>query len=82
MRLPKTFTRSIPLRNDSNGNVINLSKYSFTKRQYNLLNKNLNFCQTPGYYKKEELKRNIKAFTKKLKLKEPFYNNNENQHDE
>ena len=42
------------------------------------MNKNLNFCPTPGYYNKEELKRDIKTFTGKIKLREQFYNN-ENQ---
>ena len=56
--------RSILLRNDPNGNLINLYKYSFTKGQYNLLNKNLNFCPTPGYYNNEELKRD----TRKIKI--------------
>ena len=57
----------------------NLSKYSFIKGQCNLLNKNLNFCQTTGYYNKEELKPDIKSFTRKTKLTGHFYNNNENQ---
>ena len=30
----------------------NLSKYSFTNRQYDLLNKNLKFCDTCGQYNK------------------------------
>ena len=38
MRLRKTITMSILLRNNPNRNVINLSKYSFSKGQYNLLN--------------------------------------------
>ena len=40
------------------------------------MNKNLNFCPTPGYYNKEKLKRDIKTFTRKIKLREHFYNNN------
>ena len=38
IRLRKTIIMSILLRNDPNGNVINLSKYSFAKGQNNLLN--------------------------------------------
>ena len=38
IRLGKTIIMSILLRNDPNGNVINLSKYSFAKGQNNLLN--------------------------------------------
>ena len=43
------------------------------------MNKNLNFCLTPGYHNKEELKRDIKTFTREINLREHFYNNNENQ---
>ena len=64
IRLRKAITRSILRINDPNGYVINSSKYSFTKGQYNLLNKNLNFCPTPGYYNNEELKRD----TGKIKI--------------
>ena len=71
--------RSILLRNDLRGNIINVSKYSFTKGQDNLLNRNLNFCPTTGYYKKEELKRDTKRFTKKIKLRGHFCDNNENK---
>ena len=74
IRLRKIIARSILLRNDPNGNLINLSKYSFTKGQYNLLNNNLNFCPTPRHYNKEELKRDIKTFTRKIKLRGYFYN--------
>ena len=35
----------------TNRNVINLSKYSFTKGQHNLLNENLNFVQLGILYK-------------------------------
>ena len=38
IRLRKTIIMSILLRNDPNGNVINLSKYSFSNGQNNLLN--------------------------------------------
>ena len=40
---------------------------------------NLTFCPTPGYYNKEKLKSDIKTFTRKIKLREYFYNNNKNQ---
>ena len=35
----------------ANRNAINLSKYSFTKGQHNLLNENLNFVQHGILYK-------------------------------
>ena len=74
----KKVTRLIFLRNNPSRNVINLSKNSFIKGQYNLLNKNLNFCPKPGYSNKEELKRDVKSFTRKIKLREQFYDNKEN----
>ena len=40
---------SKPVKVFLSGNVINLSKYSFTKGQYNSLNKNFNFCATSRY---------------------------------
>ena len=43
------------------------------------MNKNLNVCPTPQYYNKEELKCDIKTFTRKIKLREYFYDNNESQ---
>ena len=39
--------RSIRYRSDSSGKVITLSKYSFSKAIYKLLNKNLNFVPAP-----------------------------------
>ena len=54
------------------GNVINLSKHSFTKIQFKVLHKNLNFCPTPGYYNKKEVKTDIKNFERKIKLKSFF----------
>ena len=63
-----------PLYRDST-----VSKYSFTKGQPNLLNKNLNFCPTLIYYYKEAQKRDIKNFTGKIRLRGHFYDNNENQ---
>ena len=62
--LQNTIARSILLRNNLKENVINLSKYLFTKGQGNVLHETLHFCPTPGYYNKEEFKR----FTWKIKL--------------
>lgn len=43
-------------RDNPERNAINLSRYSFTKSQFKVLNKNLNFCPDPGYYNKKEIK--------------------------
>ena len=54
--------------------MISLSKHSFTKRQYDLLNKNLNFCLTPGHYNKSILKKDLESFNGKVTLKANFHN--------
>ena len=43
-----------------------------TPGQYNILNKNLNFCPTPHYYNKKLLKDNMCTFHKKITLKSVF----------
>ena len=75
-RIRKAISRTIQHRSDPNGNIINLSKHSFTKGQYDLLNKNLNFCPTPEYYKKNILKKDLESFNGKIKLKVFFRNKN------
>lgn len=49
------------------------------KQQYNILNKNLNFCPTPARYKELYEKRDIKNFSRKMKLRGHFCCNKENQ---
>ena len=40
----------------------------FSKYQYELLNKNLNFCPTPERYNKNEVINDFKEFKRKIKL--------------
>ena len=56
---------------------MNLSNKQFTLPEYNLLNKNLNFCPSPGKYNKTTLQKDIDAFTRRIKLKAHFNNENE-----
>ena len=49
--------------------MINLSKHSFTKRQYDLVNKNLNSCPRPGQYNTIILKKDLESFNRKIKSK-------------
>ena len=72
----KTISRDAQYSNDPYRNVINLSKHSFTVLnksikfiQFKVLNKNLNFCPTPGYYNKREIETDTKKFERKVKLK-------------
>ena len=37
-----------------------------------VLNKHLNFCPTPGYFNRKEVKTDIKNFERKIKLKSFF----------
>ena len=67
-RLRKTIERINQYRADPFGIVINILKFSFTKYQYKLLNKNLNFCPTPERYNKNEVINNLKEFKRKIKL--------------
>ena len=62
---------------DPSGNVVNLSKHSFTKPQYELLNKNLNFCPKPSKFNIQTFKEDIKKFKRKIKLKAFFTNPDE-----
>ena len=55
-RIQKAISRTIQHRYDPNRNIISLSKHSFTEEHYDLLNKNLNFCPTPGNYNKRIMK--------------------------
>ena len=66
--LQKTISMAARYRDDPDGNVINLSKHSFTKKQFKVLNKISNFCPTPGYYNKKAIKTDIKILERKVKL--------------
>ena len=52
--------------------VINLSRKCFTVYEFQLFNKGLNFCPTPGYYNKNELTKDFNNFARKIKLKAYF----------
>ena len=49
----KIVSRAVLYRDGPEGNVIHLSKYSFTKNQFKVLNENLIFCPTPGHSSKK-----------------------------
>ena len=70
VNLRKAISRAARYRDDLDGNVINLSKHLLTKKQFKVLNKN--FCPTPGYYNKKEVKIDIKNFENEIKLKSFF----------
>ncbi|RUS73110.1 hypothetical protein EGW08_019132 [Elysia chlorotica] len=53
--------------------VINLSSHTLTSTQTQLLSKNLNFCPTPKTINNIELSRDIFRFTRRLRLAEFFW---------
>ena len=62
-------------QSDPIGHVINLSKKSFTKGIFQLLNKNINFTPTPKVYNKDKLNKELESFYRLLKLKANFKDN-------
>ena len=84
MRLPGTarFRSEIqaifqPLTDPYN-QVINLTKKHFTKNEFKLLGKNLNFCPTPKQYNRNQLNKDLLQFYRNIKLKAHFKNNETN----
>ena len=59
-------------QSDPKGHAINLSKKTFTKTIFQLLNKNLNFILTPKVYYKSKLNQELEYFYRLLKLKAYF----------
>ena len=74
-KLRRTTEKSIQYQHDPSGNVINLSKFSFSKNVYRLLNKNLNFVPTGEVYNKTQLKYDFNNFFRRIKLKGHFKDN-------
>ena len=71
-KLQRTIKTSLKQRHDPDGCVINLSKHSFSKDTYKLLNKNLSFIPTPGIYSKSKLNDDLQNFYHLIKLKAYF----------
>ena len=49
-------------RSESFGNILNLSKHSFSLNTYNLVNRNLNFIPSPKQYSLKELDTDTENF--------------------
>ena len=78
----KALEKSLRHQSDSNGNIINLTKHSFTKTEYKLLNKNLNFIPTPKVYNKNERDADLNDFFRRIKLKAYFKDTPNNKNDD
>ena len=55
-KLKKTLRSNVKTKLDPFGNVVNLSDNLFSKSEFSLLNKNLNFCPRPNKYNKTSTK--------------------------
>ena len=62
----KTIEKSLKYQSDLNGNIINLTKRSFTKTVYKLLNKNLSFTTTPKVCNKNKLEKDLNDFFSRI----------------
>ena len=80
--LRKATEKLIRRQSDPNGNLINLTKHSFTKAEYKLLNKNLNFILTPKVYNKNELDAGLNDFFRCIKFKAHFKETPNNKNDD
>ena len=65
-------------QSDLLGHIINLSKKTFTKATFQLLNKNFNFIPTPKVYNKHKVNKELESFYRLLKLKALFKDNENN----
>ena len=61
-KLRRAIEKSVQYQHDSAGNIIDLSKFSFSINVYRLLNKNLNFVSTGKVYNKTKLKYDLNNF--------------------
>ena len=82
MKTLATFEKLIRHQSDPDGNIINLTKHSFTKAEYKLLNKNLNFIPNPKVYNKNELDTDLNDFFRRIKLKAYFKDTPNNKNDD
>ncbi len=65
------------LNNRDDRCVVNLSSYNLTETERSLLLKGLKFAPTPGEPNLQEIKQDLKAFFRKLKLRDFFYEEDE-----
>ena len=70
-KLQRTITNALRYKSDPSGNVVNLSKHSFSFDTYKLLNKNLNFIPTSERYK-NQLSSDLQNFFRLIILRAHF----------
>ena len=74
-RIRNTIHKTEVFNTDPFGNVINLSKKSFTYNEFKLLNRNLNFIPNPGKYNPFNFELDIQWFYRTIMLKTHFGHN-------
>ena len=72
IKLQRTIKTSLKQRHDPDGCMINLSKHSFSKDTYKLLNKNSSFIPTSGIYSKSKLNDELQNLYHLIKLEAYF----------
>ena len=71
-KLEKTLRSNVKTKLDPFGNVVNLSGNPFSKSEFSLLNKNLDFCPQPNKYNKRNLNKDLLKFCRNIKLRAHF----------
>lgn len=71
-RLQRTIRKPVKYRHEPDGNVINISKHSFSRAKYTFLNMNLNLISTPNLCNKQKLDFELQNFNCSIKLKNYF----------
>ena len=66
--LKKTLRSNTKTKLNPFGNVVNLSDKRFSKSEFCLLNKDLNFCPRPNKYNKQTLKKDLLKFSCNIKI--------------
>ena len=60
--LGENFKAFLEQKKNPCGQVVNLSKKAFSKYEYSLLNKGLNFCPTPKQYNRASVNKDLEKF--------------------
>ena len=72
VKLRRKTEETIRYKSDPEGTESNLAAFSFSKKEYKLLNKNLNFIPTSKVYNRNELDNDLNNFFGPIKLKTHF----------
>ena len=71
-KLKKTFRSNVKTKLGPFGNIINFSDNLFSKGEFSLLHKILNFCPRPNEYNTQNINNDLVKFYRDVKLKVHF----------